>query len=353
MHHILNTIVKNIQDFYKFLKHKFVKKPPQFILYQDFFCCEKTANLLGFTFLKGHGFLPNKWLKLHKYLFHVGIIMLLILELISFALSARDKLFEVMIENSLIGGVTFVILTKIYVVLYWNRKNIHETIQRLERHFPQSRVDQLILKVPAQLRIAKLLEKIYYIMFFFTVTLFSLTPFLHQIFGALKSIHVDWMLILNFNIPIDLLQPFLYESTYIIEVWVVSVGIVNVISTDLIFISLLQILTIEFDTLSLKMSEIDSIENEEDAIRELKNLVDIHQELIEISSKLEDIFSPLLLINVFGSIITLCVACFIIVVRTIFLRAKILNCKINFIKYLLSLVLVDTLSYNIFYFLLF
>jgi len=321
MHHILNRIVKNIQDFYKFLKLKFVRKtnkPLQYILYEDFFCCEKATNVLDSTFLKSHVTLPNKWLKWNKYLFQLVLIIFLILQLISFAFSVQDKVFDIMIENALMSGVVFVILTKIYVVFYWHRKNIDETVERLERHFPQSGVDQLILKVPEHLRTAKLLEKIYYIILFTTGILISLMPFLLQIYGALKSVQVDWMLLYNFHMPLDLLQPVVYELIWIIEVWLTNTAVFYIISTDLIFANLIQILTIEFDMLSQKISEIDSIENEEDAIKELKNLVDIHQDLVEISTKLEEIFSPLLLINAFGSITSLCFACFIIVVSRIF-----------------------------------
>jgi hypothetical protein len=57
------------------------------------------------------------------------------------------------------------------------------------------------------------------------------------------------------------------------------------------------------------------MENDEDVIKELKILVDIHQELIEASEKLEEIFSPLELINVFGYITALCTACFLAAVN--------------------------------------
>lgn len=50
----------------------------------------------------------------------------------------------------------------------------------------------------------------------------------------------------------------------------------------------------------------------------LKKFVDVHQELIEVSNDLEEIFSPILLINCVRSIVSLCTACFLSVVSFYF-----------------------------------
>ena len=70
----------------------------------------------------------------------------------------------------------------------------------------------------------------------------------------------------------------------------------------------------EFDILGQVISEIDMIDGEEEAIKELKKLVNVHQELIEVSEEISDIFSGLLLVNSFGSILILCSASFLAVV---------------------------------------
>jgi hypothetical protein len=64
------------------------------------------------------------------------------------------------------------------------------------------------------------------------------------------------------------------------------------------------------------MSEIDfeDKEEEEKAAKKVKILVDIHQELLEVAELLDEIFCPILLINSFASIMSLCTACFLSVV---------------------------------------
>ncbi|KAL7025511.1 hypothetical protein ACKWTF_013503 [Chironomus riparius] len=92
-----------------------------------------------------------------------------------------------------------------------------------------------------------------------------------------------------------------------------TVGSIYIISTDLIFANLIQVSTMELDILSEKIKDVGLIDNEKIAIKELKNLIDIHQELIEVSEKLNEMFSPFQLINSFGSIVALCTGCFLAV----------------------------------------
>ena len=50
--------------------------------------------------------------------------------------------------------------------------------------------------------------------------------------------------------------------------------------------------------------------------KRLKSLVNNHQELIEISEKLEEVFSPILFINIFCVIAAMCTTCFLSVVKS-------------------------------------
>ncbi|XP_070504669.1 odorant receptor 4-like [Chironomus tepperi] len=75
----------------------------------------------------------------------------------------------------------------------------------------------------------------------------------------------------------------------------------------------MQLLIMELDILGKTISKIRFENEEEEEVKVLKKLVKIHQELIEISEILEEIFSPILLINAFGSISSLCTACFLAV----------------------------------------
>jgi hypothetical protein len=73
---------------------------------------------------------------------------------------------------------------------------------------------------------------------------------------------------------------------------------------DGLYAELMMITSMEFDNLAKKISEAKSCED-------LKKLIKIHQQLLEVTEKLEEIFSPLLLTNITTSISILCVAAFL------------------------------------------
>ena len=320
MSRLVQRIAGNFRKLVHNIRLKLSKKKhyiPQYILFRDFFRCEKTANLLSFTFLNNLESPANKWLKLNSLIFQFSIILLFLLEVISFVISVKEKLLYEAIDNFFCSGIVFVILLKLYVVFYHNKAKISEIISVLDKHFPYSGVDQISFKVYRYLRVLKLHEKVYYIILIITLLNFSSLPFLHQIYGRIKSVDVEWELILPLKLPFDQHIPIINGSINLIEAWVCTFGVFAIISTDLIFANLLQVLSMELDILGQVINEIN-IENDKKAIKELKVLVDIHQELIKASEKLEEIFSPLLLFNVFGAIISLCTTSFLVAVKKLF-----------------------------------
>ena len=144
-----------------------------------------------------------------------------------------------------------------------------------------------------------------------------LFPFEHQIYGAINSNTEEWKTILTFVLPFDQLQPVVYEVIWIFESWALFITFCIYMCTDLIFAILTQILSMEFDILGQVISEIDMIDGEDEAIKELKKLIDIHQELINASEDISHIFSELLLINSCGAIVIICLSSFLSVVSII------------------------------------
>ncbi|CAG9806539.1 unnamed protein product [Chironomus riparius] len=143
MQNIANKIAKDFQDFEKFLKLKFGKKQKisQYIMFKDFFRCERPAKVLGYTFLKNDITPSNKWLKFNSFALHVAIIVILMTELISFVLSIQQKSFHVTMENVLVFGGYVIAGSKLFIIFHYKRAKIDEVIEKLDRHFPYFGVD--------------------------------------------------------------------------------------------------------------------------------------------------------------------------------------------------------------------
>ena len=118
-----------------------------------------------------------------------------------------------------------------------------------------------------------------------------------------------------FYYPFDAMKPIPYWTIYFLSFCVGNLEALIFVFTDYLYISILSLTSMEFDILSEMISEIN-FENNEDAIKELKKFVKIHQQLIEVSEKLEKIFSLILFLEVYAFIASLCFFAFLIVVIT-------------------------------------
>ena len=240
----MQKIIERIAEKFQKVVQKFGKKQksPKYILFHDFFPCETTSKILGFSFLTDQETSPNKWIKINWMFFQLLLIVLLALELISFAISVKNKLMILMVDNIFCCGLIFVILFKIYIVYYRNRTKIYEVIQKLNENFPHNCIDQRTFKVHTYFRNLKIIEKGYYIMFIVFLTQFCSVPFLHKIYCIVKSIEVKWELILPVYLPFDEQQSFVYGTIILIEIWIIFFSLICITSTDLLFASLIQVL---------------------------------------------------------------------------------------------------------------
>lgn len=316
MKNFVENILKRVQKTRKYLELKFQKKTPveTCISFQKFFACEKFSQLAGYSFLLNPENPVNKWARLNTTLSQVGQIILIFIYIISIILSIREGQLYVVIENVLMTAVLFVILIKIYLVLYMHKREICEVTERLKVHFPNSLADQKVYNVSEYWRMLNNLNIFYTINYFSVVPYFCMFPFLKHIYCTYMSIESEKEHIFVINLAFHQLQPVVYELIYIFEAWMVACAVLSLVSFDLLYENLVQTLVMEFDILGQAISKINFDQGEAEAVKQLKSLVDIHQELIDIAEKLEEFFSPILLINTFAAIVTLCTASFLSVV---------------------------------------
>jgi len=302
MQNIANKISIKLQLFVQYLKLKIKRKQPvsSCILFQDFFSCEELARKLGYTFLSNA---LNKWMILNGTLSQLALIFLMFGFIISIILSIKDNQLYVVIENVLMLAILYISLAKIYLVFFKKKALIFIVIDKLKEHFPHSGVDQIKFDAHKYWKILNQMKILYPILFYTTIPYFCLMPILHQIYAAYASMDLELETIFALNLGFNQVQPFLYELICIGEAWVIVFGVYFILCCDFLYANLVQILVMEFEILGQIISEIDVDDGEEEeAVKKIKILVDIHQELIEVAEELNDIFSPIILINCFGSI---------------------------------------------------
>ncbi|KAG5678380.1 hypothetical protein PVAND_008060 [Polypedilum vanderplanki] len=116
-------------------------------------------------------------------------------------------------------------------------------------------------------------------------------------------------LIMPIYFPLNPYQPSLYPSFFFLQAFIVFMLAIITAATDVLYCSLVCLTSMEFDIMGQKINQLDP-ENDENAERKLQDIINRYNELTDISNELEDIFSFLLLNNVFAGIFMLCVCVF-------------------------------------------
>ncbi|KAG5670008.1 hypothetical protein PVAND_000295 [Polypedilum vanderplanki] len=287
-----------------------------FVLFlDDFFPSEKLFNLFGFPFFDGLHNAEDEKLKIRKRrIFWFSVLLTLFFTFLSFAnfilIVGKHEKFEESVESFGAVVVMVFVLLKALFLCYWKRKAIKDIIDRFEKHLPHTNLLQLQFGVNKNYKIIKMTFYIILIFYNYLWIHYSVIAFFSfcSEFFDLNLMKVQ--LLMPIYYPLDPYQPWLYPIFFFFEVWIVFMITMIFASTDLLFCSLVAVNSMEFDILAQKISQIDP-ESDEQAEGKLEKIIDAYNDLYEITKKVEEIFSLILLGQVFQSIIALCVVVFL------------------------------------------
>ena len=216
-------------------------------------------------------------------------------------------------ENLAFVGGFVLTLHGTILILYVNRLKIVKIIDVLEMHFPHHILDQYNFVTKMHLQVLKRHSYAIIYSIGLMAIIFCLTPIVVQIYGVVSGNEQNLTTIVHLSFPFDQTQHGFYEIIYFYQAFITFIGSSFIIFNDMLFCSLLALTTMEFDIIADMISEINM--ERENAGKELKELIDIHQQLLEIVKMINEIFSPLFLINVFGVTIIACFSAFLCVVK--------------------------------------
>ncbi|KAG5670830.1 hypothetical protein PVAND_001065 [Polypedilum vanderplanki] len=278
-----------------------------FVLFlEDFFPSEKFFGLFGFTFFNRlHNNTNHCWQKRIFWTSIVTFIIIMMLVSINFGLIARDseRFLEAVESFSWVSGYGMNIF-QIFLLCYWKRAAIMKIVERLDQNFPHSNREQLQFGVLRHLRHLKVFYRICFLTNVWVWIHFNYMPILLLCTGhELELSHPIYF-------PLDPLQPLLYPIFFIIQSWIILLAFSIATSIGSFVCSLTCVTAMEFDVLAQKLSQIDR-ENDLNAEKKLKEIIDDYNELTDITDEIEEIFSSVLLINIFSGIFMLCTCVFI------------------------------------------
>ncbi|CAO1401053.1 unnamed protein product [Diamesa serratosioi] len=228
-----------------------------------------------------------------------------------FVMNLRDptKIMEITNLGPCMGMVMLAMM-KMYMVIYRNQDKITTLMDKLDTLYPKTLEDQ------EKYGVKKVLDQLNFIMVGFSIMYMSLLGIFNvmPIYNAIYYYYVDDVVYykeLPFIMwyPFDPLQPIVFELCYFSSTWSSFTTALSVISTDLLYCSILTLLCMEFDILKRNFEEM-LVKDSKKSFEEMKKLVSVHIDLINCSTKMEDIFSVSLLINFIGSTMIICLVGF-------------------------------------------
>jgi hypothetical protein len=291
------------------LKRRFFSNQNQhFVLFfDDFFPSEKLFGFLGINFLKS---LRNDQKLLRKRRHHLRAsiavaIIFTILMMINLAVivGEPDKFVETIETFACVSAYGFVLLKTFFLCLL-KRDALKNILEKLELNFPHSSREQLQFGVHRHHLWLKNMYRVCSFLYIWVVVHFAYTA-LFLGFGS--------KLIIPMYFSLDPYQSWLYPIIFILQAWNLLIVTSLVLATDVFFCNLVGTTSMEFEVVAQKITRIDP-ENDEHADRKMSEIIETYNELIAVTNELEEIFSPILLVNVFAGIFILCATVFLLFV---------------------------------------
>lgn len=244
----------------------------------------------------------STWSKVYFALAIFYTTLCLVQEIIYFVLHFGDENTFLSLTNlTPCMGFVALALVKVFTI-YWNRKRLGKIVKKLES-FQENHEN----KIKGIVKTSRLMMKSQTILFLVLIWIFNLMPLCVIVYWFVVdgSYHREMPYFMWY--PWNCLQPFIYELCYTVVMWGAFSCSIGILSTDLMFCSIVILLCLRFNSLSDRIRQVvDSL----DSRKLLRAWIVEHCELIKIVDEVAEIFSMSLLINFFGSTLILCLVGF-------------------------------------------
>lgn len=178
-------------------------------------------------------------------------------------------------------GFSLLGLMKIFFVIYRNKNELTNVMAKMDSLFPRTQRDQERYGVKKVLRNLTLVMRSFSTLYMGLIWLFNLMPIFISIYlyfdeGVIYHKQLPYIM----WYPFDPLEPIVFEISYIVVMWGAFTCALSILSTDLLYCSVLTLLCLLFDILKMDLQQLNS-KNRNIISKDLKKLIVFHNDLIE------------------------------------------------------------------------
>jgi odorant receptor len=182
--------------------------------------------------------------------------------------------------------------------IYATQQTFNDVMETLDELFPKTKEDQATFEVAKYSKGYKRIEKVFVGLVASAAFSLFATNFLKLAFlgGWYDKLPFDnWY-------PFDEYNPIYFNFVFIWQNTNVVVTVCGLLGSDLIFYSFMTLLSMQFDILAMKFQQLST----KDDLKKFVELMEIHENLLELVKKLERIFAPSILLNFLASSVLIC-----------------------------------------------
>lgn len=223
------------------------------------------------------------------------------------------KYFIKIIETIAYTGFVVITIVKL-ILIFIHRKTLSFIIDELRDLFPKSLAKQKKYKVYEYVKRTNYLIKFFCILYMLLIWMFNLLP-IGDSYLIYRRTH-EWKRQLPFHFwyPFDVYVTGVFELNYLFQIWGGFNAATAGVAVNILFCAIISQICLQLDILQKEMIGLEVGDKSGHDCNKLSRLIQKHERLIQLSNKMEIIFSIPLLFNFFASTFIICLSGFMAMV---------------------------------------
>ncbi|KAL7034416.1 hypothetical protein ACKWTF_007956 [Chironomus riparius] len=278
--------------------------------FRDFFEMDVMFRSFGISFVDD---MMSMWGRIFNHVSYVELSLIIIQLIVGMYKNLKlSGGFINIVEQICLMRISFQTLLSGYLIFYKYRHVMVGIIQTLKDMYPETASTSQIQNINQKYKILNFFVDFSYISRIFCIIMYGIKPFLVYFYESYMQRSPVLMLPYDVYFPFDTADMFVYSIAYFLLIWASITLIIQLRSCDLIYCSILSVISIQFDILTEKVRNVHP--HNENARNILKDYVENQIVLLNLISDLNGIYNWILVYNFLTSSIFLCSLTFLVLV---------------------------------------
>lgn len=278
--------------------------------FRDFFEMDVIFRSFGISFVDN---MLHYWGRIFNHVSYLELSVIILQLTVGIYVNLRSSGgYIAVVEQICLMRISFQTLLSGYLIFYRKRNVLVEIIQTLKDMYPQTASHQQTRSIHQKYRILNFFVDFSYVSRIFCIIMYSVKPFLMYFYETYMQRTAELQPPYDVYIPFDITDKFAYFIIFTSLVWASITLVFQLTSCDLIYCSILSVVSIQFDVIAEKVRGVHP--HDSNAKKTLKDCVENQIVLKNLIDDLNGLYNWILVYNFLTSSIFLCSLTFVVLV---------------------------------------